>query len=130
MNFTDIGSGKVGLASGLDGDFAVRGTSGSDQVIEDQLNQLVAAEQAMKDALSEASKAKRPTTDGTSSYAGQRDPYLADAGDDGDNDWLRALVEIRDAAYDDEVEGPELELVVNGDKRSSSFDSNVTEWKI
>lgn len=130
VNFADIGSGKVGLASGLDGDFAVRGTSGSDQVIEDQLNQLVAAEQAMKDALSEASKAKRPTTDGTSSYAGQRDPYLADAGDDGDNDWLRALVEIRDAAYDDEVEGPELELVVNGDKRSSSFDSNVTEWKI
>lgn len=89
--------------------------------VDDVLNQLASAEQAMKDALVEAGEKKQqekssagPTKSGglfdsplPASKSTTVDNSLDD--DDGAADWLRVLAEIRDEEEDDEEE-----LLING----------------
>jgi hypothetical protein len=71
----------------------------SDRTIEEHLNELAAAEQAMKEALQEAGAA-------VSSATTKKSPITND--DDGADDWLNVLMEIRDEPddYDDDGEQP------------------------
>ncbi len=124
---------------------AVGGGGDNNDVIDNQLNQLAAAEQAMIDALSEASAMKRISADEEESSPlearkgrdGRFFPDLMDEEEDGGgNDWLRALVEIRDGKYEDEDEDSDdvMELVINGaggsyDGPSLKLDKNTTGWK-
>lgn len=158
--------GEITVGNGLstsdddddDDDTATDVVSISDGVIERQLNQLAEAEQAMKDALSEASAIKRITSSSLEEkdikqHQGNRDQILEylpednmfmdymEDDDDGDNDWLRALVEIRDEALEDDEDDDvydstdmELELVINGSSNSDGtsdfkLEKNTTGWK-
>lgn len=92
------------------------GASDSDTMIQEHLLELATAEQAMKDALTEASivmKMKKTST--------QADDY---GFDDGAEDWLQALMEIRDEDDDDGdiVVGEDQEMLgVNGLANLTSY---------
>jgi hypothetical protein len=108
--------------------------------IEQQFDaQMERAEQQLKDALKEAAevqeqkKQKRKAlydNDVATSNAStetETDPYLPNYSDDGANDWLKVLVQIRDED-DDDMFGDDISyptegvLVVNGEQNGSSGD--------
>jgi hypothetical protein len=101
----------------------------------DFVRKMEMAEQNLKNALTEAAEVKtqrRKSQD--SAYA---DPYIPDYDDDGANDWLRVLTEIRDEDEEDAImmdfpfAQPEELVPVNGDKgrNGDALGPTNSTWK-